>query len=186
MATPTAYRRRVLLPSAPVLRGARVVLRPATPADVAALSAIRSQPEVTRWWTDPSDEATIRAELDDPDVERFAIWFAGRVVGAIQWYAEPTPTYRHAGIDIFLDPPVHGRGLGSDAVRTLARHLFDAHRHHRLVIDPAAGNADAIRCYARVGFRPVGVLRRYERLPDGGFRDGLLMDLLAGELTEPA
>jgi len=172
--------------AAPVLPGARVVLRPVTSADVPALSAIRSRPEVSRWWTDPSDEATIVAELDDPDVERFAIWYGGRVVGAIEWYAEPTPAYRHAGIDIYLDPAVHGRGLGGDAVRTLARHLFDAHGHHRLVIDPAAANADAIRCYARVGFRPVGVLRRYERLPGGGFRDGLLMDLLAEELTGPS
>jgi aminoglycoside 6'-N-acetyltransferase len=26
--------------------------------------------------------------------------------------------YRHAGMDLFLDPSVHGRGLGEDAVRT--------------------------------------------------------------------
>jgi aminoglycoside 6'-N-acetyltransferase len=34
-----------------------------------------------------------------------------------------------------------------------------------------------------VGLRPVGVLRDYERGPDGTFHDGLLMDLLADELT---
>ena len=33
-----------------------------------------------------------------------------------------------------------------------------------------------------VGFRPVGVMRRYERGPDGQFHDGLLMDLLREEL----
>jgi len=33
-----------------------------------------------------------------------------------------------------------------------------------------------------VGFRPVGVMRRYERGADGTFHDGLLMDLLAEEL----
>jgi aminoglycoside 6'-N-acetyltransferase len=30
----------------------------------------------------------------------------------------------------------------------------------------------------------VGVLRSYERAPDGSWRDGLLMDLLADELVE--
>ena len=60
---------------------------------------------------------------------------------------------------------MHGRGLGSDAVRTLARHLFAEHRHHRLVIDPAADNTAAIGCYAKVGFRPVGVMRRYSGIP---------------------
>jgi aminoglycoside 6'-N-acetyltransferase len=73
-------------------------------------------------------------------------------------------------------------------VRTLARHLIEERGHHRLVIDPAADNAAAIACYAKVGFRSVGVMRRYERDrgPGGvrtdGWHDGLLMDLLAEEL----
>ncbi len=37
-----------------------------------------------------------------------------------------------------------------------------------------------------VGYRPVGVLRRYERDVDGtGWHDGLLMDLLVEELAQP-
>ena len=54
--------------------------------------------------------------------------------------------------------------------------------HHRLTIDPAADNAAAIRCYKKVGFRPVGVMRRYEQGAEGTWHDGLLMDLLAEEL----
>ena len=87
-------------------------------------------------------------------------------------------------MDIYLDPDVHGRGFGTDAVRTLARHLIIDHGHHRLTIDPAADNAVAIRCYSKVGFRPVGIMRNYERGPDGTWHDALLMDMLAEELTE--
>ena len=47
-------------------------------------------------------------------------------------------------------------------MRTLGRHLIEDRGHHRLVIDPAVDNAAAIRCYAKVGFRTVGVMRRYE------------------------
>jgi RimJ/RimL family protein N-acetyltransferase len=36
--------------------------------------------------------------------------------------------------------------------------------------------------YTSVGFRPVGVMRQYERGGDGRFHDGLLMDLLRDEL----
>jgi len=75
-----------------------------------------------------------------------------------------------------------GAGHGVDALRTLARHLIDERGHHRLTIDPSAANERAIRAYAKVGFRPVGTMRRYERGPDGTFHDGLLMDLLADEL----
>ncbi|MGH3482353.1 MAG: GNAT family N-acetyltransferase, partial [Nocardioidaceae bacterium] len=52
----------------------------------------------------------------------------------------------------------------------------------RIVIDPAADNPAAIRCYEKVGFRPVGIMRRYERDADGSWHDGVLMDLLADEL----
>ena len=52
--------------------------------------------------------------------------------------------------------------------------------------DPAAANHRAIRCYEKVGFRRVGVLRQYERGPDGRFHDGLLMDLLRPELSGEA
>jgi aminoglycoside 6'-N-acetyltransferase len=154
-----------------------VVLRLVADEDVAELARIRSTPEVyARWGGGPTVD-------DAPDVETYAIVYEDRVVGAIQWSEETEPDYRHASIDIYLDPAVHGRGLGTDAVRTLARHLIEEVGHHRIVIDPAADNAAAIASYAKVGFRPVGVMRLYERAPDGTWHDGLLMDLLADELT---
>lgn len=168
-----------------MLRGRTVTLRPATDADVPALAAIRATPEVRHWWRGGDDLAeAVRADLADDDLTVYAIEHDGRVVGAIQWYAEPDPDYRHAAIDIFLDPAVRGAGLGGDAIRTLARHLVDEHGHHRFTIDPAAANTAAIRAYAKVGFRPVGIMRRYERGADGRWHDALLMDLLADELAE--
>jgi aminoglycoside 6'-N-acetyltransferase len=64
----------------------------------------------------------------------------------------------------------------------VARYLFAERGHHRLTIDPSAANERAIRAYERVGFRPVGRMRQYERGGDGTWHDGLLMDLLVGEL----
>jgi len=85
---------------------------------------------------------------------------------------------------VFLDPLLHGRGLDTDAVRTLARHPIEDRGHHRVTIDPSVSNAAAIRTYEKVGFRAVGVTRRSTRDPvSGEWVDGLLMDLLADELT---
>lgn len=166
------------------LEGALVRLRPATERDVPVLAEIRAKPEVYRRWRGGADlSAAVRAELADATTTVLAVEHLGRVVGAVQWGEEEDPDYRHANIDIYLDPSVHGRGLGADAVRTLARHLIDDRGHHRIVIDPAADNEPAIRCYAKVGFRPVGVMRRYERGEDGEWHDGLLMDLLAEDLA---
>jgi len=166
------------------LAGDAVTLRPATVDDVAELARIRATPEVYARWAGGGDLAEAVAEdLADPEATVYAIELAGHVVGAIQWSEETEPQYRHASIDIYVDPAVHGRGVGSDAVRTLARHLFTERGHHRIEIDPAADNAAAIACYRKVGFRPVGILRLYERGPGGEWHDGLLMDLLPAELT---
>ena len=149
-------------------------------------AAILADPGVAEWWG-RYDLDRVRRELIDPGdgTATFAVETAAdrQVVGFIQRWEETEPDYRHAGIDVALDPAWHGRGLGTDAVRTLARHCFDDLGHHRVVIDPAAANERAIRSYRKVGFRPVGIMRRYERGPDGTWHDGLLMDLLPEELT---
>jgi aminoglycoside 6'-N-acetyltransferase len=166
-----------------ILQGNSVTLRPLTSADVPALVEIRATPEVLHRWRGGEDlTASVTEDLDDPGTHVYVIEYDGRVVGAVQWGSEDTPDYRHASIDIYLSPDVHGKGLGADAVRTLARYLITEHGFHRLVIDPAADNTAAIRCYEKVGFRPVGIMRRYERGGDGTWHDGLMMDLLAEEL----
>jgi aminoglycoside 6'-N-acetyltransferase len=163
------------------LRGALVVLVPVAADQVPELRRILRTPEVRRRWGD--EAASSRWPFDDATAMRFSVLLDDRVRGMVQYAEEDDPAYRSASIDIFLDPAVHGRGVGRDAVRTLARYLVRTRHHHRLVIDPAADNEPAIRCYASVGFRPVGVMRRYERDVDGGgWHDGLLMDLLAEDL----
>lgn len=167
-----------------VLVGGSVRLRAAGSDDVTALAAIRRTPQVFQRWRGGADLArAVTEDLAEPGVTSYVIELAGRVIGWIQWSEETDPDYRYAGIDIYLDPAVHGRGLGTDAVRTLARHLLVDRGHHRLEIDPAADNEAAIRCYAKVGFRPVGIRRRSERGDDGSWHDALLMDLLADEFT---
>jgi aminoglycoside 6'-N-acetyltransferase len=162
------------------LSGEQVRLRPLGEDDVDRLTEILTAPGVAEWWVGYDRERVARELLDG---HWFAVEYEGRTIGTVGYWEENEPDYRYAGIDISLDPASHGRGLGADAVRTMARWLFEARGHHRITIDPAATNTRAIRCYERVGFRRVGVLRRYERLPDGSFRDGLLMDLLPEELS---
>ena len=161
------------------LRGPRVLLRATTPDDAARLLPIRNEPEVVRWWSDLEP-----GEMDEfvADEHSFAIEVDGEVVGAVQFAEEADPMYRHANIDLYLTAARRGQGIGPEAIRLLARHLIDVRGHHRLTIDPAAANEAAIHAYQKVGFRPVGVMRSYERGPEGTWHDGLLMELLAGEL----
>lgn len=166
------------------LRGRRVILRPIEPADAEELATILAEPSVARWWG-AFDLERVRRDLVDGDQEEegFTIEAGARTVGYIQAVEEPEPEFRHAGIDLFIRTDAQGLGLGPDAIRTLAAHLIDVRGHHRLTIDPAADNERAIAAYARVGFRPVGIMRRYQRLPQGRWVDAMLMDLLAEELV---
>ena len=153
-----------------------------TAGDVAPLSELFAVPEVAEWW--PGENSVrLQARLEDDDEGvGLVIEIDDSLIGFIQYFEETDPDYRHAMIDIVLHPGWCNRGLGTDALRTLCRHLLEDLGHHRITIDPSVVNARAIASYRKVGFKDVGVMRRYERANDGTWRDSLLMDLLAEEL----
>jgi aminoglycoside 6'-N-acetyltransferase len=163
------------------LAGERVRLREITRADVPILRAIAASEEVSRWWGTPSEQFP----FDYERANRLTIVVDGEVGGLIQFSEEREPDYRHASIDLFLEPALHGRGIGGDAVATLARHLIEGRGHHRVTIDPAADNAAAIRCYEKVGFRHVGRARLSWRDREGKWRDSLLMELVVAPAARP-
>jgi aminoglycoside 6'-N-acetyltransferase len=180
---PVGQRQTILLFVNEPIRGEVVVLRPLRRSDRARMREMLAQPEVGLWWLGTRGLEGTVDDLFDPTSEEshFAIELDGVVIGQIQYGDENEQDYRHASIDVFLDAAYHGRGLGTDAVRTLARHLIRDRGHHRVTIDPAVANTRAIGVYERVGFRRVGVMRQYERGLDGSWHDGLLMDLLESD-----
>ena len=153
----------------------RVLARSLVPSDEEELRRIHSTPEVARWWDLPDHGFP----SEDSDSTRLTIEVEGSVAGLIQFYEELEPRYRYAAIDIFLDPALHGRGIGTAVLQRVVHHLVEDRGHHRITIDPAAANTTAIRSYEKAGFRAVGVMRKYERDAGGdGWHDGLLLELI--------
>ncbi|HSP09485.1 MAG TPA: GNAT family protein [Candidatus Dormibacteraeota bacterium] len=163
------------------LLGENVRLRPVQPDDTERLQKIFADPAVSQWWGDAA--RSVGDAMNPTEGEScFVIELGPDAIGFIQCHEELDPTYRSAGIDLALRSEWQGIGLGPDAIKTLARHLITEGGHHRLTIDPAAHNIRAIKAYRSVGFRPVGIMRKYERGPSGEWHDGLLMDLLAEDV----
>jgi aminoglycoside 6'-N-acetyltransferase len=123
-------------------------------ADSDGLDALFAEPEDKRWWP-------------DPDYDRDNGWVAevgGELTGWVQYEEECYAWYPSVALDVALTTRLQGRGYGRRALRLAIEH-FVAKDHHRFTIDPDVENERAIRSYAAVGFKPVGVLRAHGRNP---------------------
>jgi aminoglycoside 6'-N-acetyltransferase len=116
-------------------------------------------PEVARYWDgERYSLEQMLARLTQLDVDAYIVEANGEPVGYLQAWFEGS---RDGGLDMFLVPEARGRGLGSDAARTLARYLLARAGLERLTVDPYLSNERAVGMWAKAGFRPVE-----ERQPD--------------------
>lgn len=166
----------------PDLHGPRVTLRRARDGELETLAAlIAADPQMGPRWS--TNTETLMRWFSEDGLELMVAEVDGRVAGVLDFEEAQDPEYRSAGMDIGMLSGFTDRGLGTEALTVLATYLIDERGHHRLTIDPAADNARAIRAYEKLGFKPIGIARKYERLDDGEWHDGLLMDLLAEEFV---
>jgi aminoglycoside 6'-N-acetyltransferase len=143
---------------------------------VERIRELHATPEVQRWW-DPAPEGW-PLQTQEP-VQQLTLLVDGEIAGYIQFSEEADPDARHADVDIFLGPEHQGRGLGTEAMHLVVRHLIEERGHHRITLSASPENGRAIRSYEKVGFRPVGVLRKAARDPvTGVWKDELLMELV--------
>ena len=166
------------------LRGREVTLRPVEPDDAPALAAILAEPSVARWWG-TFDLARVEADLtagSTPTKTASSSSPTARSSATSRPSRSPNPTSATPASTCSCATAAQGRGLGPDAIRTLAVHLLDDRGHHRLTIDPAADNEAAIRPTRRsVSGRsahaglPADARRALGgRTPDGSLADELV------------
>ena len=165
------------------LHGARVQLEPLLEADLTPLAELLAQPGVRPWWSD-TDPGSLRAALRDaPDTLSWSVRAGRELAGVASSFDAGWPPGSSVGLMVALGDAWQDRGLGPEALSLLIAH-HAALGVHRFSVDPVAGNVRAIHAYESCGFKPVGVLRQYDPDPAGGWRDCLLMDLLADEFVD--
>jgi RimJ/RimL family protein N-acetyltransferase len=172
----------------PDLTGTRVRLRPWRPDDADAVFAACQDDGIQRWTTVPSPYtredavayvSSVAPQAWDDGGAVFAVedLATGEIAGSIGAHGMRDGI---AHIGYWTAPEARGRGLTSDALRTVARWFLRERGAARveLVVEPA--NTASVRVAEAAGFTAEGVLR--QRLVVRGRRaDVVMYSLLPGD-----
>ena len=80
----------------------------------------------------------------------------------------------------WLDAAMEGKGVVTQACRTMVRHAFEEHELHKVEISCATDNTRSRAVAERLGFSQEGILRQTDRLHDR-YVDGVFYGLLVDE-----
>jgi RimJ/RimL family protein N-acetyltransferase len=176
-----------------IVRGSLCTLRPWRLDDVETLPEVANDPDVARYMTHrfPSPytradaDAWVRLKLAEPGVLHWAIVVDGALAGGIGLIPGE---HEHAGsvmIGYWVGKRFWGRGIASDALRTLTAHALATLRPRRLWANVMSANAASARvlekaCYVREAALARAIVDR-----DGNAHDELIFVFpqTAAELT---
>ncbi len=176
----------------------RISLRPLRRSDFGLLADWFAQPDVARWWNEPTDRGAIESKygprVDGPaTTSMWIVEIDGEAAGLAQHYRHADHPEHDAavgipdavGIDYLLSAGFAGRGIGPAVLSELARKALDVEPStRRCVATPAQDNRPSWRALERAGFaragacQPPGEPRAWTYVwepPDGpaaGRRDG--------------
>jgi ribosomal-protein-alanine N-acetyltransferase len=155
----------------------RLLLRPATGADVAAFHRILGDPQAVTYWsslphrTVEETEAWVRSMIAIPpgDGEDFVVEHDGAVIGKAGFHRFPR-------IGFVLHPDHWGRGFAGEALRFVIDRAFRVHGLKRIEADVDPRNQASLACLARLGFTEYD---RQERtwLIGGEWLDSVYLEL---------
>lgn len=103
-----------------------------------------------------------------------------RLVGGVTLSNVRRGVTQAATIGYWMGAAWAGRGLMTEAVRAIARHVFEDLLLHRLEAACVPSNERSARLLRRIGFTQEGVARAYLRI-DGAWRDHILWALVDGD-----
>lgn len=179
----------------PVLETPRLRLRAYRAGDAEAMFALYSDPRVMRYWSFPpwqemaQAKAYVARALAEMAEGRVMPWVIAsreddRLLGTVTLYAL-NREQRRSEIGYSLSPAAQGRGIASEALRSVLAHAFDVLGFGRVEADVDPRNAASCRLLERLGFRREGLMRARWHVA-GETCDTAFYGLLAGEFLREA
>ena len=169
----------------------RLRLRPMVLGDLAAMHAIQSRDDVSRWqYWEPRTEAEVRAVIEEEIVRArdgaetgltLAVELAGgaEAIGHVVLFAGP-PEHRQGEIGFIIHPDHQGRGYATEAAQALLALAFEAYGLHRVYGRLEPRNAASARVLERLGMRREAHLVENEWVKDE-WQSELVYAILARE-----
>ena len=92
------------------------------------------------------------------------IWYQDALVEILDY----RPNWRNLTVELgyWLDASLQGKGIITQACRTMLRHAFEEHQVQKVVISCAIDNPRSRAVAERLGFLQEGILRQVVRLHD--------------------
>jgi ribosomal-protein-alanine N-acetyltransferase len=183
-----------------VLRGERTILRMPLSTDYAEWSRLREESrEFLRPWepTWPYDDLTrmafrrrIRRYHREIRADEGYAFFAfeadrGALCGGLTLAHVKRGVTQSCSLGYWMGERFAGRGLMTDAVRTVIPFCFDVLGLNRVEAACLPHNERSIRLLKRIGFTEEGYARRFLCI-NGAWRDHVLFGLCAGDTVDPA
>lgn len=177
-----------------VLAGAVCRLRPYRLSDVEPLRANADDPLVSRWmgaenfpnpYTRDDARSWIARALDEPGSQHFAVEVDGAFCGGAGMIAQRGEHHGTAAFGYWLGRAYWGRGIATDATRTMARYGLGPGGFRRLEAMVFAPNVASARVLEKCGFTLEGRMRDSYVQRDGAICDGLLYARVAWD-PEPS
>src|SRR6266567_2983388 len=92
------------------------------------------------------------------------IWYQDALVGLLDYRLNGRT--RSVELGYWLDAAMQGKGIVTQACRTMLRLAFEEHQMHKVVISCATDNRRSRAVAERLGFVQEGILRQADRLYD--------------------
>jgi RimJ/RimL family protein N-acetyltransferase len=179
--------------------GERIYLSPMDPNDAELYTKWLNDIEVERWlggyssvYTLPAERAWLENATKDTSGYQFAIILRDgdnprggdnprdrdRLIGNLG-LMDVQQVNRRATLGIFIgEAEDRSKGYGSEAIKLLLGYGFNWLGLQNIDLHVHSGNARAIACYKKAGFREYG--RRHGAIfADGGWQDDVLMEALS-------
>ncbi len=112
------------------------------------------------------------------DGYHLGLWYQEALVGIVDY----RPNWRNSTVELgyWLDAALQGKGIVTQACRTMVRHAFEEHQVQKVVISCAIDNPRSRAVAERLGFVQEGILRQVVQLHDRCV-DGVFYGLLKEE-----